>query len=179
MRTYLDFCGKTSTLIATFVTTTLLIFIVYPNLPIGGEALDVRPGYTHEEALIALESYSERGRKIYIGVSSTIDTLIPVCWVLLFCGLLYRFRLTEGTWYVACTPLIVGFFDLLENLQIIAMLVQYPDIGQTQVAWASTFTMVKMWSGQLILFLALLFLLIALIRSAIAKARGEGKKADT
>ena len=103
-----------------------------------------------------------------------LDTLFPVVYVTLFAGLIYRYRLTEGTWWLAFVPVTAGVWDLLENVQITAMLVGYPDLGPSQVAWASAFTTVKGYVGPVYQILGLGLLLVALVRRALARIRGGG-----
>jgi len=40
-------------------------------------------------------------------------------------------------------PVVLGFCDLGENLQITMMLIQYPEVSASQVEWASRFTVIK------------------------------------
>ena len=142
MRRYFEFAGRTRTLLATFAATAVFLVLVFPNLPIDGELLDLKPGYSFDEAMASMEEYGPEGRTVYAWSSMLLDTLFPLVYVTLFAGLIHRFRLTDGTWWLAFVPVAAGVWDLLENIQITAMLVGYPDVGPTQVAWASTFTTV-------------------------------------
>ena len=174
VRGYFEFAGRTRTLVATFVATAAFLFLVFPNLPINGEMLDVKSGYSYDEAMASMEGYGRDGRTTYAWASMLLDTLFPVVYVTLFAGLIYRFRLTEGTWWLAFVPVAAGFWDLLENVQITAMLVGYPDLGPSQVAWASAFTTVKGYIGPVYQILGLGLLLVALVRRALARIRGGG-----
>ncbi|MCY3640156.1 MAG: hypothetical protein OXH37_03995 [Gammaproteobacteria bacterium] len=51
MKAYFEFAGRTRTLLATFVATTVFLFLVFPGLPINGEMLDMKPGYSYDEAM--------------------------------------------------------------------------------------------------------------------------------
>ena len=63
-----------------------------------------------------------------------------------------------------------GIWDLCENAQITAMLLMYPDIGETQVAWASFFTHVKTaWIGPAYQWPAIAFVLVALLRAVMRR----------
>lgn len=179
MRPYFEVCARGSTLIASFIAAAILIFVIYPAMPIGGEALDVKMGYSYAQAMAALEEYGQEGRGIYIWVSATADTLILICWAAFFAGLVYRYRLTEGTWFIAFAPVFVGVVDLLENLQVITMLVQYPEIGHSQVAWASAATLVKHWGGRLILLYTLILILVSLFRPIWSKSRSESAEKES
>ena len=178
MRSYFEFAGRTRTLAVTFAATAAFLVVVFPNLPIGGEMLDMKPGYSHKEAMASMAEYGPDGRATYVWASAVLDTLLPIFYVTFFAGLIYRFRLTEGTWILAFIPVVGGLGDLAENAQIIAMLLQYPDVGATQVAWASAFTLVKGWIIPICLILGLGLLLVALLRRgmrAIRDGRGSGR----
>ncbi|MCY4276419.1 MAG: hypothetical protein OXE81_01060 [Gammaproteobacteria bacterium] len=174
MRRYFEFASGTYVLAATFVATLAFLFLVFPNLPINGELLDLKPSYSYDEAMAALKEYGEDGRTVYAWASPTLDTLFPLVYVTLFAGLIYRFRLTEGLWFLAYLPVISGMFDLLENVQVTAMLISFPDISESQVAWASTATSVKTFLGPIYQLLGLGLLLIAGVRAAYAKFFGGG-----
>lgn len=177
MRNYFDFAARTFVLAATFVTTLAFLFFVFPNLPINGEMLDVKGSYSFDEAMAAMQQYREDGRSTYAWASMTLDTLFPLVYVTLFAGLIYRFRLTERTWFFAYSPVVVGIFDLLENVQITMMLISYPDIGESQVAWASAATSIKGFLVLVNLILAAGLLGIAGIR--VARAKSFPKSSDT
>ncbi len=171
MRAYFAFAGRTSTLAVTFAATVVFLFLVFPYLPIDGELLDLKSGYSYDEAMASMDQYGADGRTTYAWASVLLDTLFPISYVTLFAGLIYRFRLTEGTWVLAFIPVIAGLTDLTENAQITAMLIQYPDISPTQVAWASTATTAKTWIGPIYQILGLGLLLLAMARSALGAIR--------
>lgn len=176
MRRYFAFAGRTGTLAVSLVAAAVFLLLVFPNLPVGGDTLDTKPGYTHEEAIAAMEAYGADGRTTYAWTSMLLDTLFPLAYVTLFAGLIYRFRATEGTWWLAYIPVAAGICDLLENAQITAMLIRYPDIGAVQVAWASAFTAAKWWIGPVYLVLGVGFPVLAAVRAALAKIRRSGRE---
>ena len=151
--------------------TVVILFLVFPNLPITGEFLDIKNEYSFEEAMASLDAYGADGRSTYLWVSLGLDTLFPLIYVTFFAGVIYRFKLSEGTWWLVYVPVFGGVWDLLENIQISAMLVGYPDISEMQVAWASTFTMFKHGIGAFYLVIAVVLVLISLVRKSIAKFR--------
>ena len=61
MREYFEFVSRTWVLSATLATVLILVLSVFPALPIGGEMLDVKAGYTYPEVIAAMESYGEQG----------------------------------------------------------------------------------------------------------------------
>ena len=169
MRRYFEFAAQSSSLVSTLIAVLVLLFLVFPNLPISDELLDVKSRYSYEEAMNALEAYGPEGRTIYLLVSLLLDTLLPVAYVTFFAGVIYRFRLSEGTWWLAYIPVFGGVWDLLENIQISAMLISYPDIAEAQVVWASTFTYLKHWIGSVYLGVAVVVFLVALTRIALTR----------
>ena len=174
MRKYFDFAGRSGTLLATFAATAAFLFLVFPNLPIDGELLDLKPGYSFDEAMASMQQYGPDGRTTYAWASVLLDTLFPLVYVTLFAGLIYRFRLTEGTWRLAFVPVFAGIWDLLENAQITAMLVRYPDVGASQVAWASAFTTFKGYIGPACPLLGIGLLLATVARRTLAGTHRHG-----
>ncbi|MDE0003680.1 MAG: hypothetical protein OXQ29_13395 [Rhodospirillaceae bacterium] len=175
MKRYFEFAGRTRTLLVTFVATAVFLFLVFPNLPINGEMLDMKPGYSYGEAMAAMEEYGPDGRTTYAWGSMVLDTLFPLVYVTFFAGLIHRFRLTEGTWWLAFVPVVAGVWDLGENVQITAMLVGYPDVGPGQVASASAFTTVKGYIGPVYQILGIGLLLVAAVRGLLNRNRsGDG-----
>ncbi len=166
MRKYFEACSGTLALWATMVSSVVLLVVAFPALPIGGEMLDVRGGYTYPEALAALEGYGESGRRAYAWASATLDTLFPVLYASFLAGLVYRFRPAERWWRLAYLPLAVALIDLGENVQIVLMLTRYPGISTGQVAAASLFTSLKGVAFLLCLALAISLAVITWIRRA-------------
>lgn len=170
MRRYFAFAARTPVLLTSLVCALVILFGVFPALPIGAEVLDVRDGYSYPELIAAMQQYGASGRRVYAWASPTVDTLFPLSYVTLFCGILYRFRPLERLWIIAWVPVLAGIWDLCENAQITAMLLMYPDIGETQVAWASFFTRVKtVYIGPAYQLPAIAFMLIALLRGVMRR----------
>ena len=140
---YLDFAARTTVLLASLAAVLVLLLAVFPVvLPV--ELLDVRPGYTHAEAASAIAGYGDL-RMRYVWVSATLDTALPVLLVTFLAGLIHRFRggFEKPASLAVWLPLVAGVLDLAENAQIIVLLLQFPDIGEAQVAFASTCTLAK------------------------------------
>ncbi len=153
-----------------------MLFVVFPDLPIGGEMLDVKRGYTFNEAMVALDSYGESGRRAYVTSSILLDTLFPIIYVTFYAGLIYRFRISDRLWTMAYIPFLAGACDLLENVQIIEMLLEYPEISFSQVTWASTFTQTKHALTTLSAVFGLVLLVIRLTDYLTKKIRSKKYK---
>ena len=164
MKKYFAFASRTPALSATLVATLVLLVVVFPALPIGGEMLDVKTGYTYAEAVAVMESYGERGRQVYAWSSLTLDALLPFVYVSFLAGFVYRFRPTERLWILACLPLAAGVLDLCENVQVVLMLTRYPDVSPGQVAVASWFTLSKGYAVSACLLLAIALAAVAAAR---------------
>jgi len=115
------------------------------------------------------EEYGPEGRRVYAWASPTLDTLFPIVYVSFFAGLIYRCRPTERLWWLAFIPVAAGIVDLGENIQITAMLIQYPDVSPAQAAGASLFTQIKGYNGPIYQILALLLLALAGVRRLLAR----------
>ena len=164
MREYFEFVSRPPVLSATLVALLVLLLAVFPAIPIGGESLDAKAGYTYPEVVVAMEGYGEQGRRVYAWSSGTLDTLLPVVYVSLMAGLVYRFRPTERVWKLAYLPLAAGVLDLCENVLIILMLTWYPDVSASQVAGASFFTVSKGYAILICAALAIVLAVVATVR---------------
>lgn len=165
VREYFELVSKTLVLGAALAAVLILVLAVFPALPVGGEMLDVKAGYTYPEVIAAMESYGEQGRRVYAWSSGILDTLLPVLYVSLLAGLLYRFRPTERLWKLAYLPLAAGALDLGENGLIIFMLTRYPDVSSRQTATASFVTVSKGYAISVCLALAVALAAASAVRA--------------
>lgn len=171
---YFRFASRTPVLLASGAGVLVWLLLVFPSLPIGGDMLDIREGYSYSELQAAMEQYGSSGRRVYAWSSATLDTIFPALYVTLFAGLLTRLRPSDRWTWLAWIPVFAGLWDLCENAQIVAMLLMYPDVGVTQVAWASFFTHVKtVYLGPAYQLPTLAMLLAALIRWLLQRLRRD------
>ena len=168
MRRYFELAGRPAVLVLTFLATVVLL-AVFPAIPVGGELLDVRSGYGYDEAMAALAGYGAEGRRLYIWSSATLDTLLPVVYATFLAGLVYRFRPSERLRALAWFPVALGALDLCENAQIIAILVQFPDVSEAQVASASAFTVAKTFAFAACFAYALVVVVVAVARRLLGR----------
>jgi len=166
MKPYFEYVSKTSGLIFTFVFTYLFLLVIFPYFAGDIASLDVRQdGYDFAEVMVALTGYGEAGRLRYAWVSPTLDTLFPMVYVSFYVGILYRFAPMERLKGLVYIPILGGLIDLAENAQIVAMLVQYPDISIGQVEWANRFTLTKWVFSRLSMLMALIVLAFASLQA--------------
>ena len=147
-------------------------FVLLVNLPLADPtlismSLDGRFGYTPEHAFSAVASYGDKGRVQMIWIHLG-DFILITLYTSMFClsisWLFQRgFKLDSRMRRLNLVPLLGGFFDAMENIWIITMILVYP-AQPTTVAWLSTIsTMSKYIMGILIVLL----LLIGLVKAAM------------
>ena len=159
-RKYFEFASGTKPLLISFAGVLLMVLWVFPALPIHGEMIDLKLSYDLVAIQQVMLQYGDHGRAVYALACPTLDTLFPLLYVTFFAGLLYRFRPNEKLWLAAFVPFVAGIWDLCENAQITAMLLQYPEISVRQVALASFFTSTKHVLSAVYEVAAVTFLLI-------------------
>ena len=114
----------------------------------GIEGLDTRYFYTPEEAYLTISSYSDTGREmlrsLYLSVDVTYPLLYSALLALLVSWVFKRSLPPESLWRrFNILPLGTIFFDLMENISIVAMLSAYPTQLQTAARVAAAGTMGK------------------------------------
>lgn len=128
------------------------------------QALDLRNGYSYEEAMGFFELIGEEGRRNYFMVELLLDTVYPLIYSLFFCLLLIallraRAIRFEGQLYIFCfLPFLIALVDYIENTAILFSLASYPDSSASLLFLASLATQIK-W---LLLTLVLAALLVGI-----------------
>ena len=147
----------------------LMLFYTIPGVESYAsemKILDMSPsGYSYDYAVELLSTLGDDGRKEYLSRQLPLDFIYPALFSIssfLMLAWLFLKRNDKGSriFYLCFVPIFAGIFDYLENIQIVLMIQDYPDITKTQVALSSAFTMGK--SGLTTLFFFLL--LFAIIR---------------
>jgi hypothetical protein len=62
MRRYFAFAARKPVLLTSLVCALLILFVVFPALPIGAGMLDVRDGYSYQDLMAAMQKYGASGR---------------------------------------------------------------------------------------------------------------------
>lgn len=124
----------------------------------GALPLDLSLWYSPKTALQTLGSYGESGRHLYRFIQLTADVVYPVVYTIFFCLLLswvcQKTVRRYPSWWLFF-PLIILFFDLLENACIVAMLTIYPQFFPWVAAVSGAATLLKwislgLFLGQLV-----------------------------
>ncbi len=147
----------------------LMLFYTIPSVEayaLEMKIFDLSPGgYSYDYAVKLLSALGNEGRKEYISRQLPLDFIYPVLFSIssfLILAWLFLKRHGKGSsiFYLCFVPIVAGIFDYLENIQIVSMILNYPDITKAQVALSSAFTIAK--SGLTTFFFFIL--LFALIR---------------
>jgi hypothetical protein len=132
--------------------------------------MDLSFGFTPERGYKIIKSNGEEGRKIYLLVESFVDIIYPIVYSTAFV-LLISFLIKKNGWdiYKNLNLLPYGslIFDIIENVGIIKMLTEYPQMSNFWASNASYAGMLKwVFAG-----LTLAIVLICLIMWGIATIR--------
>jgi len=143
-----------------FVMVLITIPAVESFAP-GMKIFDLSPGgYSYEYAIKLLSSLGDEGRSKYLTTQLPLDFIYPAlfamsCFLLLAWIFSKRYKQGSKIFYLCLIPVVAGIFDYLENIQIVLMILSYPDISEVQVLMSSIATLVK--SGLTIIFFLVLF----------------------
>ena len=111
---------------------------------IGSNLLDLRQGYTTQEVTDLFLDIGFNGRLTYIIASAILDTLFPIAYVSFFASIIFlNVKEIKGLNYIVLIPLMAGFIDILENIQLINLLVQFPTYSPNEVSLTSFTTKFK------------------------------------
>tara|TARA_Y100000816_G_C25949117_1_gene495103 strand:+ start:89 stop:583 length:495 start_codon:yes stop_codon:yes gene_type:complete len=139
---YLNFVSSTKSQITIFVLLNIcgLIFIFLPH-NIFSNMLDLELFYGKEDVVKNLDAIGPDGQNIYILSSLILDTLYPILYSSLFIGAYVK--LYKSSQLIVFLPLTAFSFDILENLQIIRLILNFPNINETHVYFSSMTTSFK------------------------------------
>ena len=152
---YLHLVSSTKSQITIFILLNIcgLIFFLLPH-NIFSNMLDLELFYNKENVVENFSIMGPDGRSIYVLSSLLIDTVYPILYLSLFLGAYFKlFRSSKAILFV---PVIAFSFDILENLQITRLNLNFPNINETHVYLASMTTSLK-WIAIAITVLVLIF----------------------
>jgi hypothetical protein len=134
-------------LIVLFAFMVLFNVLVFPAMQqrMGTfvNPLDLRFGFSAEEALAFLTLLGEQGRDVYLFVEGVVDILYPLVYTvfsMIALSFFYRNSIPQNNplrLMNVMLPLIMIVADFAENSGIILMLLGFPNAIESHVAWTA------------------------------------------
>jgi len=136
--------------------------------------LDLKFGFTPDEAYNLLSAYGEEGRKAYLFVEAFIDIVYPIIYTitnLLLLSFVFKRGFVSDSFIqkLNILPLLVIIADFAENAGIITMLNAFPERADSAAHFAATAGMFK-W---VTFGVSIALLLIGLVAWGVAAAKGR------
>lgn len=156
--------------ILTNLVYTFMLTVTIPKtmrFSSGMKLLDMMPaGYDLNYVSELFNSLGKNGRLTYLTNQIPVDMIYPLLFGLSYSLLLGYFlkklnKLNSSYMYLCVIPIIAGIADYLENIGIITMLKNYPELKETAVYTTNIFSVIKSISTS-IYFIALIAILITL-----------------
>jgi hypothetical protein len=136
----------------TYFLYSLLLFVVIPDLMNytgGNPVFNIMPlGYTSDYVDSLLHRMGEQGRHAYLYHLIPVDLFFPFLFAysnfILTGYLLGRLEALRGGFiYLCLLPVFASWFDYLENLGVMAMLVNYPNQSNALIQFSDFFSVTK------------------------------------
>ncbi len=152
---YLYLVSSTKSQITIFILLNIcgLIFFLLPH-NIFSNMLDLELFYSKENVVENFSAMGPEGRSIYVLSSLLIDTVYPILYLSLFLGA--YFKLFRSSKVILFFPVTAFSFDILENLQITRLNLNFPNINEAHVYLSSMTTSLK-WIAIAITVLVLIY----------------------
>ena len=147
------------TIVFTILFIVFFILINFSGIGVAGllkitggpNILDFEFGYNRNEAYQMLTALRNEGRSFYLTRILPIDFIFPLSYMLLYFGwIAFLIKHIHGICnncsfvkhnriykYLLFIPILATFFDFIENIGIISMLINYPDLPLWAVIMAS------------------------------------------
>ena len=154
----------TNCIYAFMLTVTIPKTMTYSN---DTQLLDMMPtGYNLKYVNELFTELGANGRSTYLTNQIPVDMVYPLLFGISYCLLLGYFlkkmnKLNTQYRYLCLLPIIAGIADYLENIGIIAMLKNYPELTEVAVKTTSFFSLIKSISTS-VFFIVLIIMLITL-----------------
>lgn len=142
----------------------------------GMKILDMMPtGYDAHYVNTLFNTLGIQGRHAYLYHQLPLDLIYPALFGISSCLVLAYFlqklkKLDSPLFYLCLIPLFSGFFDYGENIGIISMLRNYPNISELQIQITSTFSVLKS------ILTSIYFIILIMTLLAVAKNNYFPKK---
>ena len=155
---YLHLVSSTKSQITIFILLNIcgLIFFLLPH-NIFSNMLDLELFYSKENVIENFSTMGPDGRSIYVLSSLLLDTVYPILYLSLFLGA--YFKLFRSSKVIMLVPITAFSFDILENLQISRLNLNFPNINEAHVYLSSMTTSLK-WAAIAITVSVLIYGLI-------------------
>ena len=142
IKKYLHLVSSTKSQIILFVLLNIcgLIFLFLPH-NIFANMLDLELYYVKENVVRNFNAIGPDGRSVYVFSSLILDTLYPILYTSLILGAYVKLFKSSGA--ILFIPLIAFSSDILENLQITRLILDFPNVNETNVSLASMATSSK------------------------------------
>lgn len=158
-------------ILANLVYATMLIITIPEVMHYSGgmKILDMMPtGYDAHYVNTLFNTLGIQGRHAYLYHQLPLDLIYPALFGINSCLVLAYFldklkKLDGPLFYLSFIPLFSGLFDYVENIGIISMLRNYPNISALQVQITSVFSVLKS------ILTTIYFVILIIILLAIAK----------
>ena len=142
----------------------------------GMKLLDMMPtGYDLNYVSELFTSLGENGRLTYLTNQIPVDMIYPFLFGVSYCLLIGYFltklnKLNSVFFYLCFLPVIAGIADYLENIGIITMLNNFPDLSLSTAKVTNVFSVVKSMTTT-VFFVALIIILLMLGIKTIKERR--------
>ena len=122
-------------LVSTGVCYAGMIRLIF-STPALSQTLDITPGWDRATAFLILSQQGAIGRQAYYQLHWQVlgDMLLPVCYGVFFCTLLWITH-PRRRWTVVL-PLMASLCDIVENLCVDQLLATFPDFNGADLALA-------------------------------------------
>ena len=133
----------------------------------GMKLLDMMPqGYDSEYVNELFKKLGKEGRDVYLFNQIPVDMIYPLLFGLTYSLLIAYFlkklnKLKTSLFFLCLLPIIAGLADYLENIGIISMLYDYPDLSLRQISATNIFSIIK--SASTTLFFIVLIVIICAV----------------
>ena len=155
IKKYLHLVSSSKSQIIIFLLLNIcgLVFLFLPH-NIFANMLDLELYYGKENVVRNFNAIGSDGRSVYVLSSLILDTLYPILYTSLILGAYIKLFKSPGV--ILYIPLIAFSFDILENLQITRLILNFPNVNETHVSLASTATSFK-WIAILVTISVLIY----------------------
>ena len=156
--------------VLTNIVYALMLLVTIPRLmqySKGLQILDMMPtGYNAQYIKALFESLGENGRKVYLFHQLPVDMFYPLLYGVSYCLIIAYLlkkldKFNSAYFYLCLLPLAAGLADYAENIVIIMMLNQYPDLSTISMSLSNYFTIIKSMTTS-IYFVILIIMLIVM-----------------